>query len=43
MKTEFSHGGGDQVTTGILSGTIGTQVGKLLWNTTGVSAGKYYC
>ena len=42
IKTKFSRGGGDQVTTGILSGTPGTQDGKLSWNTTGVSAGKYY-
>ena len=42
IKTKFSRGGGDQVTTGILSDTPGTQDGKLLWNTKGVSAGKYY-
>ena len=42
IKTEFSRGGGDQVTTGTISGTPGTQNGKLSWNTTGVSAGKYY-
>ena len=42
IKSEFSSGGGDQVTTGIISGTPGTQNGKLSWNTTGVSAGKYY-
>ena len=42
IKTKFSRGGGDQVTKGILSGTPGTQVGKLSWNTTGVSAGQYY-
>ena len=42
IKTKFSRGGGDQVTTGTLSGTPGTQDGKLSWNTTGVSAGKYY-
>ena len=42
IKTEFSRGAGDQVTTGILSGTPGTQDGKLKWNTTGVSTGKYY-
>ena len=42
IKTTFSRGGGDQVTTGTLSGTPGTQDGKLSWNTTGVSAGKYY-
>ena len=42
IKTEFSRGAGDQVTTGILSGTPGTQDGKLTWNTTGVSTGKYY-
>tara|TARA_B100000886_G_scaffold56968_1_gene34944 strand:+ start:262 stop:426 length:165 start_codon:yes stop_codon:yes gene_type:complete len=32
----------DQVTTGILSGTPGTQNGILSWNTKGVSKGKYY-
>ena len=42
IKTEFSRGGGDQVTTGKLSGTPGTQNGKLSWNTKGVSKGKYY-
>ena len=42
IKTEFSRGGGDQVTTGILSGTPGTQNGILSWNTKGVSKGKYY-
>ena len=42
IKTEFSRGVGNQVTTGKLSGTPGTQAGKLSWNTTGVSAGKYY-
>ena len=42
IKTEFSRGGSDQVTTGTLSGTPGTQNGKLSWNTTGVSAGTYY-
>ena len=42
IKTEFSRGGGDQVTTGTISGTLGTQNGKLSWNTTGVLAGKYY-
>ena len=42
IKTEFSRGGGDQVTTGTLSGNPGTQNGKLSWNTTGVLAGKYY-
>ena len=42
IKDEFSRGGGDQVTTGTISGTPGTQNGKLSWNTTGVSAGKYF-
>ena len=42
IKAEFSRGGGDQVTTGTISGTPGTQNGKLSWNTTGVSAGKYF-
>ena len=42
IKTKFSRGGGDQVITGILSGTPGTQYGKLSWNTKGVSAGKWY-
>ena len=43
VKTEFSLGGGDQVITGTLSGTPGTQNGKLSWNTTYVSEGTYYC
>ena len=42
IKTEFSRGSGNQVISGKLSGTPGTQSGKLSWNTTGVSAGKYY-
>tara|TARA_B100001989_G_scaffold66891_1_gene45310 strand:- start:2 stop:415 length:414 start_codon:yes stop_codon:yes gene_type:complete len=42
IKTEFSRGGGDQVTTGILSGTPGIQNGILSWNTKGVSKGEYY-
>ena len=42
IKTEFSRGSGNQVKTGTLSGIPGTQAGKLSWNTTGVSAGKYY-
>ncbi len=42
IKAEFSRGGGNQVTTGTISGTPGTQNGKLSWNTTGVSAGKYF-
>ena len=42
IKTEFSRGGGNQVITGTISGTPGTQNGKLSWNTTGVSAGKYF-
>ena len=42
IKTEFSRGDGNQVTTGKLSGTPGTQTGKLSWNTSGVSAGSYY-
>ena len=42
LKTEFSRGGGDQVTSGTLSGTPGTQDGKLSWHTTGVSEGTYY-
>ena len=42
IKTEFSRGGGNQVKTGTISGIPGTQAGKLSWNTTGVSAGKYY-
>ena len=41
IKTEFTGGGGDQVITGKLSGAPG-QNGELSWNTTGVSAGKYY-
>ena len=42
IKTEFSRGSGDQVTTGTLSGTAGVQNGKLAWNTKGVSKGIYY-
>ena len=42
IKTKFSRGGGDQVTTGILSGKQGNQNGKLSWDTKGVSKGKYY-
>ena len=42
IKTEFSRGSGNQVITGKLSGTPGTQSGKLSWNTKGVSPGKYY-
>ena len=42
IKTKFSRGGGDQVTTGILSGNPGTQNGTLSWDTKGVSKGKYY-
>ena len=42
IKTKFSRGGGDQVTTGIISGTPGTQNGKISWNTKGVASGKYY-
>ena len=42
LKNEFSRGDGNQVTTGKISGTPGTQAGILSWNTTGVSAGTYY-
>ena len=42
IKTKFSRGSGNQVITGKVSGIPGTQSGKLSWNTTGVSAGKYY-
>ena len=42
IKTEFSRGSVDLVTSGTLSGTPGTQNGKLSWNTTGVSEGTYY-
>ena len=42
IKTEFSRGSSNQVTTGTLSGTPGTQAGKLAWNTKNVSTGKYY-
>ena len=42
IKTEFSRGVGDQVTTGIISGTPVTQNGILSWNTKDVSRGKYY-
>ena len=40
IKTKFSRGGGDQVTTGIISGTPGTQNGKISWNTKGVYQGS---
>ena len=42
IKTKFSPGSGNQITTGTLFGTPGTQDGKISWNTTGVLAGKYY-
>ena len=42
IKTKFSRGSGNQVITGKLTGTAGTQSGQLSWNTTGVSSGKYY-
>ena len=42
IKNKFSRGSDNQVITGKLSGTPGTQSGKLSWNTKGVSAGKYY-
>ena len=42
IKTKFSGGGGDQVSKVTLSGTPGTQNGKLSWNTKGVPAGIYY-
>ena len=42
LKTKFSRGSDNQVITGKLSGTPGTQSGILSWNTVGVSAGKYY-
>ena len=42
IKTEFSRGVDDQVYTGKISGTPGTQNGKLGWDTTGVSSGVYY-
>ena len=42
IKTEFSRGSGNQVKTGMLYGTPGTQAGQLSWNTIGVSSGKYY-
>ena len=41
IKTAFTGGGGNQVTTGTTSGQ-GTQSGTASWNTTGVSAGTYY-
>ena len=42
LKTEFSRGSVKQIKTGKLSGSQGTQVGKLSWDTSGVSAGIYY-
>ena len=41
IKTAFTGGGGNQVTTGTTSGQ-GTTSGTASWNTTGVSAGTYY-
>ena len=42
IKTEFSRGELNQVTSGMISGTNGTQNGKISWNTSGVSEGTYY-
>ena len=42
IKTEFTRGELNQVTSGIISGTAGTQNGKISWNTSGVSEGTYY-
>ena len=42
VKTEISRGSGNQVITGKLSSTPGTQDRNLAWNTTGVAAGKYF-
>ena len=42
IKTAFTGGSGNQVSTGTVTGTQGTQSGTLSWNTTGVSAGTYY-
>ena len=42
IKTKFSRGSGNQVMKGTLSGTQGAQTGKISWNTTGVSEGRYY-
>ena len=42
IKTKFSLVSGNQVITGKLTDTLGTQSGQLSWNRTGVSSGKYY-
>ena len=42
IKTAFTGGSGNQVSTGTVTGTQGTQSGTLSWNTTGVSTGTYY-
>ena len=42
IKTEFSRGSVNQVTTVTNSCPPGTQNEKLSWNTTDVSVGKYY-
>ena len=42
IKDQFSRGSSNQVITGIISGTPGTQNGKLSWDTKGVSEGTYY-
>ena len=42
IKAEISHGICNQVITGKLSGTAGTQNGSLAWNKTGVAAGTYF-
>ena len=42
IKTKFSRGSRNQVTSGKIYGTPGTQNGNLSWDTTGVSAGTYY-
>ena len=42
IKTSFTGGSGNQVTTGTVTGTQGTQSGSVSWNTSGVTPGTYY-
>ena len=42
IKTSFTGGSGNQVTTGTVTGTQGTQSGSVSWNTAGVTPGTYY-
>ena len=42
IKDSPTTGTGNQVTTGTITGTQGTQSGTITWNTTGVTPGQYY-